>query len=95
MFSSYSFAFLLLHYYIVGSKLFSRNMLDMWFILLVPFLIMMAALGNWNTNDEEELEVGSGTYHGEDEEMEGDDDQEIDSEDGDKLKEFNTLVGNT
>jgi hypothetical protein len=39
--------------------------MDMWLIFLVPLLIMMVVFGNRNTSDEEE--VGSGTYHAEEE----------------------------
>jgi hypothetical protein len=42
---------------------------------------MMAVLVNQRTNDEEDVEVASGKYHGE-EEVEGDDDNENDSDDG-------------
>jgi hypothetical protein len=62
--------------------------MSMWFILLVPFFIMMVVLGRRNTgDDEEELEVVS-TYHGE-EEWKGDE-NEIDSDDGQKCKESST-----
>lgn len=44
-------------------------------------------LGNQTTDGEGEEEVGSGTYHGE-EEVEGDD--EIDSDDGNKSKDNST-----
>ena len=63
--------------------------MGIWFIFLVPFFIIMAVLGNWSTNDEEEEEVGSSTYHGE-KEVEGDD--ETNNEDGNKPKDFNTLA---
>ena len=43
---------------------------------------MIVVFGNRYTNDEEE--VGSGTYCGEEEEMEGDDDNEVGSHDGQK-----------
>jgi hypothetical protein len=70
-------------------------MMGMWFILLVPFFNVMVELGNQNTSDdEEELEVGSGTYRGEEEEMEGDDDHETDSDDGQKHKETSTPLWN-
>ena len=81
---SYSFPFLLPDS-IVGSRLFSTSMMGMWFILLVLFLNMMAVLGNRRTNDEEDEEVGSGTYHGDDE-VERDDDNENDSDDGHGIK---------
>jgi hypothetical protein len=65
--------------------------MSMWYILLVPFFILMVELGgHQNTNDDEEvLELGS-TYHGEEEEMEGDDDDENNSVDGQKPKEIST-----
>jgi transposase-like protein len=58
-------------------------MMGMWFIFLDPYLIMMVLLRNQNTNDEEE--VGSGLYNGEEEEMEEDD--EIYSDGANKPKE--------
>jgi hypothetical protein len=51
---------------------------------------MMVELGCQNTSDgEEELEVGS-TYHGKEEDMEGDDDNENDGGDRHKPKESST-----
>jgi hypothetical protein len=61
--------------------------MSMWYILLVPFLILMVVLGGCrSTNDsDEEIEVDN-TYHGDEEEMEGDDDNENDSDDVDEQK---------
>jgi len=69
--------------------------MSMWYILLVPFFIMMVELGRRrNTSDnEEEIEVDN-TYHGEEEEMEGDDDNENDSDDGQKPKESSRSLWN-
>jgi hypothetical protein len=56
-------------------------------MLLVPFFTMMVVLGRRNISDcEEELGIGS-KYHGEEEEMEGDDNNENDNDDGHKPKE--------
>lgn len=65
--------------------------MSMWYILLVPFFIMMVVLGGCqNTSDnEEEIEANS-TYHGEEKEMEGDDDNENDNDNGQKPKEIST-----
>jgi hypothetical protein len=58
-------------------------MMGMWFILLVQFLVMMVVLGIRNIGDEEEeLEIGNGTYYEEEEEMDEDDDFETDSDVG-------------
>ena len=38
-------------------------MMGLWFILLVPFVILMVVVGNWRRNEEEDEEVGSGTYN--------------------------------
>jgi hypothetical protein len=85
---SYSFPFLL-HHSIAGSKLLSRFNKHVGYAILVPFFIMMVALGvkgHQNTRDyEEEIEVDN-TYHGEEEEMEGDDENENDSDDHDPQK---------
>ena len=39
--------------------------LGIWFILLVPFLILMVVIGNRRRNDGEDEEVGSVRYRGE------------------------------
>ena len=38
-------------------------MMGLWFILLVPFVILMMVIGDWRRNEGEDEEVGSGTYH--------------------------------
>ena len=58
--------------------------ITMWFILLVPLFIMMVLIGNQRRNDEEDEEVGSGTYQGE--VGEDEEDEENDSGDGDGKK---------
>ena len=60
-------------------------MMGMWFLFLVPFLLMMMVVGSrfGGVNDEDE-EIGSGTYHGEEEE-------EIESDEA-KTKRHNTFV---
>ena len=67
--------------------------MTMWYILLVPFFIMMVVLGargRQNTHDsDDEIEVND-TYHGEEEEMEGDDENENDSDDAQKPKDILT-----
>ena len=43
-------------------------MMGLWFILLVNFVILMMVIGYWRRNEGEAEEVGSGTYHAEEEE---------------------------
>jgi hypothetical protein len=88
--SHLSFSIILLQAASYSRDLTSMRGMSMWYILLVPFFIMMVVLGCQNTNDdEEELEVCS-TYHGKEEEIEGDDDNENDSDDGQEPKESST-----
>ena len=47
-------------------------MMGLWFILFVPFSILMMVVGNRRRNAGEDEEVGCGTYHGQEEEEEGD-----------------------
>jgi hypothetical protein len=67
--------------------------MSMWYIILVPFFIMMVVLGNKgrrNTHDsEEEIEVDN-TYHGDEKELEGYDENENDNDDAQKPKEILT-----
>ena len=42
-------------------------MMGIWFTLLVPFVLLMMVIGNRRRNKEEDEEVGSGTYHGNEE----------------------------
>jgi hypothetical protein len=85
--SHFSFSIILLQAASYSQDSTSIMGMSMWFILSVPFFIMIVVLGRRNTDDEEEeIEVGS-TYHGEEEEIEGDDDNETHSYDGQKLKE--------
>ena len=55
--------------------------MSIWFVFLVPLFIMMLLIGNWRRKDEEDEEVGSGTYQGEVGE-----EQENDSGDGARKK---------
>jgi hypothetical protein len=69
-------------------------LMSMWYAILVPFFVIMMVVGSSrrNTHDsEDEIEVDS-TYQGEEEGMEGDEDNENDSDDHDpqKVKERNT-----
>jgi len=83
IFFSYSFPFLLLSSpsLYCREQVFSRRMMSMWFIIKLTFFITMVLMGKWNTFDEkEEVEYGNGPYHGEEEEIEGDDDVESDNE---------------
>jgi hypothetical protein len=96
VFFSYSFPSLL-HHSTAGSKLLSRfNNHDGYrYVILVPFFIMMVVLGDkgrQNTRDsDEEIEVDN-TYHGEEDEIEGDDKNENDSDDTQKRKEILTSL---
>ena len=46
----------------------SRTIMGMWFLFLVPLLIMVVVLGNrYTSGSGEEEEVRSGTYRGEEE----------------------------
>jgi hypothetical protein len=69
-------------------------LMSMWYANLVPFFVIMMVVGSsrQNTHDsEDEIEVDS-TYQGEEEGMEGDEDNENDSDDHgpQKVKERNT-----
>ena len=59
------------------SHIESRSMMGMWFLFLVPLLLIMTVLGNiYSGGNDEEEEIVSGTYHGEVEEGEDDDDND-------------------
>jgi uncharacterized membrane protein len=63
-------------------------MMSMWYVILVQFLIMMVVVGSSrrNTNhSDEEIEVDN-TYQGEEERMEGDEDDENDRDNHDPQK---------
>ena len=63
-------------------------LMSMWYAILVPFFIIMMVVGSShrNTHDsDEEIEVDS-TYQGEEEGMEGDEDNENDSDGQDPQK---------
>ena len=63
-------------------------MMSMWYVILVPFFIMMMVVESSRQNihdSEEEIEVDN-TYQGEEEGMEGDEDNENDSDNHDPKK---------
>ena len=61
----------------VQSLVLSTMMMGLWFILLVPFVILMTVIGNQRKNEGEDEEVGSGTYHGEEEVEEEEEENQI------------------
>lgn len=65
--------------------------MGIWFILLVPFLILMMVLGNRRRYEGEDEEVGSGTFVGEEEEEEEEEENDDEHEGvGNKTKEDQT-----
>ena len=67
-------------------------MMGMWFLFLVPNLLMMIVVGSrFGGGNNEEEEIGSGTYHGEEEEEGEDEEEEIESDEEQKQKDTTPL----
>ena len=67
--------------------------MGMWFLFLVPILLMIVVVGNrFGGGKDEDEEIGSGTYHGEEkEEGEEEEEEEIESDEGQKQKDTTPL----
>ena len=89
MFSSPTFPHSFFSHSIACKGLFSTNKMGMsvWFGLLVPLFILMVLIGNQRRSDEEDEEVGSGTYQGELGEEEEDEDNDSGDADGKKTED--------